>query len=136
MRTGMLEQGYGQMRDVYGLLSPDHRSIKPASVKEFVAPRLNVSALAKTLEVPRTSLYEKTSPLSDEWIKKRIIPLVLSADIAFELFKDREKARLWMITENAYFFGQSPFDLCLKGEGEKVIKFLMQRAGKISGQPY
>ena len=67
----------------------------------------------------------------DDFIEKHLIPIVWAADIAYELFEgDKEKARTWMLTPNSYFFGKSPFNVCLVGEGKAVIELLLERSGR------
>jgi len=38
------------------------------------------------------------------------------------------------LAPNSYYFGKSPFDVCLLGDGRVVIEFLLRKLGSLSGE--
>ena len=57
--------------------------------------------------------------------------VVIGTDLAVELFGDNtEEAVNWFQTPNTLLFGESPFEVCIRGEGKILINWLMGRLGK------
>ena len=57
-------------------------------------------------------------------------------DEAYELMgNDTSKAMLWLTSPSPIFMGDSPFDVCIQGEGKgkEVLKWLQVRLGKVQG---
>lgn len=50
--------------------------------------------------------------------------------MSIEIFGERKLAREWMEKPNDYFFGDTPTEACLKGNGQSVVTLLQERAGK------
>jgi hypothetical protein len=65
---------------------------------------------------------------------KRIIHVVIATDEAFELLgRNHQETSLWLMEPNTAFFGATPFEICFRGEGENLIKWLRTRSGKDAG---
>lgn len=66
-------------------------------------------------------------PSTDE----RIEEFAEASILAYELFgRDTKKALKWMRAENKDFFNSSPFEVCIRGQGKDLIKFLKKRLKK------
>jgi len=120
---------YGHpLRNDFGILTPDLQAIESQGLKKFLGKgRFKPSELSKSFNIGRTTFYESRIKVSHEFIKEKLIPIALAAEIAADLFKDMEKGRLWMLTPNSYFFGKSPFEVCLLGDGRAVLELLESR---------
>jgi hypothetical protein len=127
----------GSVKDSFGLLSKDRHSVSTKNFLSFIdLSGLTRSEIAKELRVNRTSLYQKEMRLSREEIEKKVIPLVIAADFAFAFFKNKQKARSWIMSPNTYFFGKSPFQICLQGDGRVVVELLSEWMGEKDGQAF
>jgi hypothetical protein len=85
--------------------------------------------MSELLGIPRSASYQKTIKLPKE-MAFNIIAIAMAADLASELLSSEDEGRRWMLAPNSYYFGQSPFDVCLLGNGKAVIEFLQQKLGK------
>ena len=100
-------------------------------LKDFVGDSFTTAELAKKVKRTRAAMYKEETPLSKDFIEQFLVPIVISSDHAVELFNgDLEEARRWVLTPNSYFFGKSPFNACLLGDGKHIIDFLVERLGK------
>lgn len=130
-----LEKDYGALENHFGLLTSDKQSIDTEEFRGFIEPTgMSIGELSKSMGLSRTSLYSKKLKLSKKDISSRIIPFVIAADLAFELFNDEAKAKAWLLTPNTIFFGKSPFQVSLLGDGKAVIDQLLTWLGKKDGQ--
>lgn len=121
---------HGSIKNTFGILNNDLSKVQPGKLREFVGKSMSPGELADKLSKPRGSMYKDTVKLPREFIEDKLIPVVVASDLACELFENnQEEARIWMLTPNSYFFGKSPFNKCLLGEGEAVIEFLAERLG-------
>src|SRR4051794_40449546 len=114
----------GKIENRFGLLEDPrtgggYTKLVPEKLREFMMPAVSAQELATKLGVGRGSMYKPKLGIDAAFLRERVLPLVLSADIACHVFWDQEKAREWMTSPNAYFFGQTPADVCLQGM-EKV----------------
>jgi len=125
----------GQIRNSFHFLAEDYHHIRPKSFDAFFSP-LSFSKLAKVLKIPRTSLYSEKYGVSEDFLKKFIIPFVMASDLAADIFQDKEKAKSWMLSPNEYFSGDAPYEVCLGGDGKIVIDLLMRHLGKQEGASY
>ena len=66
------------------------------------------------------------------FLRKRGCYLIKATILAQELFEDVKKAENWMMASNSYF-GHSPFEVILMGEGIHVLRFLEERLGRKPG---
>ena len=120
---------YGhQLKNSFGILTPDLQAIESKGLKKFLGKdRFKPAELSKSFGIGRTTFYESRIKVSHEFIKDKLIPVALAAEMAAELFKDMGKGRLWVLTPNSYFFGKSPFEVCLLGDGRAVLELLNSR---------
>ncbi len=124
-----------QLKNSFGILTSDFQAIESKGFKKFLGEdRFKPADLSKSLGIGRTTLYEKRIKVSHKFIKEKLIPIALSAEMAAELLGDMEKGRLWVLTPNSYFFGKSPFEVSLLGDGKAVLELLQSRLGELSGE--
>lgn len=112
------------------MLSPDLQYLVPKRFFEY-SP-LNKTDIAKQAGINRKTLYSDKVKLSTlKKLKKGIMQVVIGTDLAIELFSDNtEEAVNWFQTPNTLLFGESPFEVCIRGEGKILINWLMGRLGK------
>ncbi len=120
-------QDLGSMRNVLGILSDDKKKLRPDRLG--VITGLGRSELARVTKKARPMLYERELPLKlSSSFTKAIYSLVIATDLAYELFGEREEdTKSWLMAPNTFLFGDSPFIVCMRGEGEKLIEWLSQR---------
>lgn len=124
-----------QLKNSFGILTSDLQAIESKGFKKFLGEdRFKPADLSKSLGIGRTTLYEKRVKVSREFIKEKLIPIALSAEMAADILGNMEKGRLWVLTPNSYFFGKSPFEVCLLGDGRAVLELLQSRLGELSGE--
>tara|TARA_Y100000768_G_C23986079_1_gene688910 strand:- start:590 stop:1006 length:417 start_codon:yes stop_codon:yes gene_type:complete len=112
------------------MLSADLQYLVPKRFFEY-SP-LNKTDIAKEAGINRKTLYSDKVKLSTlKKLKKGIMQVVIGTDLAVELFGDNtEEAVNWFQTPNTLLFGESPFEVCIRGEGKFLINWLMGRLGK------
>ncbi len=112
------------------MLSADLQYLVPKRFFEY-SP-LNKTDIAKQAGINRKTLYSDKVKLSTlKKLKKGIMQVVIGTDLAVELFgENTEKAVNWFQTPNTLLFGESPFEVCIRGEGKILINWLMGRLGK------
>ena len=112
------------------MLSPDLQYLVPKRFFEY-SP-LNKTDIAKQAGINRKTLYSDQVKLSTlKKIKTGIMQVVIGTDLTMELFGDNiEGAVNWFQTPNTLLFGESPFEVCIRGEGKILINWLMSRLGK------
>ncbi|MBP9709222.1 MAG: hypothetical protein KBD78_16425 [Oligoflexales bacterium] len=126
-----LEKYGADIQNKFGLLNDRLNRVRPPKLREFLGDEYTAEEVAKKIGKSRPSMYKPEIQLSKDFIEKYLIPVVISSDLAIKLFNNKkEDARLWMLTPNSFFFGKSPFNLCLLGDGKEVISFLRERLGK------
>ena len=126
----------GSLKNSFGILD-SHRRLKSKNFLSFVAPSgLSKRQVFEKLGISRPKLYQSTIRLSDKDIHDVIIPFVMAADLAVQLWKEKKQAKNWMMTSNSYFFGKSPFEVAMSGDGEAVIQLLMRWLGRVDGQAF
>lgn len=126
----MEDMHLGQMKNIFDILDHKQNKIRPQKLRDFLSGAVDVDELVLTLGKSRASPNRECIKLSKDFIEKYIIPIILATDIAYELFEgDKEKARSWMLTPNSYFFGKSPLNICLVGEGKAVVEVLLEWSG-------
>jgi len=60
---------------------------------------------------------------------RRFRALVMVTDIVFALLnQDINETRKWMMIPNTVVFGDSPFEVCMRGDAEPLIEWLRTRA--------
>lgn len=112
------------------MLSTDLQYLVPKRFFEY-SP-LNKTDIAKQAGINRKTLYsDKVKLTTLKKLKKGIMQVVIGTDLAVELFGDNiEEAVNWFQTPNTLLFGESPFEVCIRGEGKFLINWLMGRLGK------
>jgi uncharacterized protein (DUF2384 family) len=122
----------GTIKNSLGILSEDGSKFKPDKFASLTG--LGKTELEKITGISRPQFYKKEILIKpSSKILKRIVSVVIAADLAFELFgEDKKETSSWLMAPNAMLFGDSPFEVCMRGEGEKLIQWLNQRLGKIT----
>lgn len=122
---------YGEIKNTFEILNSSLDKLRPPKLKDFVGDSFTTAELAKKVKRTRAAMYKEETHLSKDFIEQFLVPIVISSDLAVELFHgDLEEARRWVLTPNSYFFGKSPFNVCLLGDGKHIIDFLVERLGK------
>ena len=134
MINSAINNTYGKIENKFGLLTKDFRRLETSKFLAFLEGE-KVNTIAKEVGIPRTSLYQKNFILKDE-VHGRLIALVIAADLAFDLFGDFEKARMWIMTPNEYFLGKSPFQVVMRKQSGSVINLLNKWLGRVDAQAY
>jgi uncharacterized protein (DUF2384 family) len=52
------------------------------------------------------------------------------ADLVQELLKDEEATKKWLMEPNDYFFGNTPLEVCLRGDGQLLVDYLLKKLGR------
>jgi hypothetical protein len=121
--------GLGHIGNHLGFLSDDQRGFNPHRILGLTG--LSAVDVGALFEKNRTSMYKDYIPfkLSDE-LKVKIIDLVMAGDIAYILFnKNVEETARWIVSPNTLLFGATPFEVCLRGDGKPLLRWLTDRAG-------
>lgn len=124
----------GALRNALGILSDDRSKVKPQRLKDVT--HLNSSATAKALQVSRPQMYQKEIKLNPK-LMKNIILLVHASDLVYELIGESvEETAKWVMAPNSMLKGDSPFEVCIRGDGQLVIDWLNARLGRVAGQAF
>lgn len=117
----------GSTKNVLGILSNDRMKLRPNRLLSVTG--LGRSELSKVTIKARPLLYEKELPLKlSSAFTRAIYSLVIATDLAFDLFEENEEdTKSWLMAPNTLLFGDSPFIVCMRGEGDKLIAWLNQR---------
>lgn len=119
------------IKNHFGLLTNDLSKVNGSNYRNFLGNSYSSEEAAKKLNKSRASVYKDEIKVPKDFIESFLVPLVIASDYAYILFDENdEKAKNWMLAPNTYFFGKSPFNLCLAGEGREVISFLKERLGE------
>ena len=120
-------QDLGSMRNALGILSEDRKKLRPERLLSVTG--LGRAELARVTKKARPMLYERELPLKlSSAFTKSIYSLVAATDLAYELFQENEEdTKSWLMAPNSLLFGDTPFMVCLRGEGDKLIEWLNQR---------
>lgn len=112
------------------ILSPDLQYLRPK--KFFKYSSFNKTDIAKQAKINRKALYNEQVKLSTlRNIKKGILQVVIGTDLSIAVFNNNvEEAVNWFSTPNTLLFGESPFEVCIRGEGNVLIDWLNARLGK------
>jgi hypothetical protein len=123
----------GSIRNRLGILSNDFKKFNPEAF--FQATGLTGTQLAKILKVQRPLLYREFLPLNK--LKTPIIQLVIATDLVFALLENNlDETKRWLMSPNIELSGESPFEVILRGEGEEVTSWLLERSGKLAGAAF
>ena len=117
----------GRIRNRLGILSEDLRKVRPQRFVEVTG--LGSAEIARRLEKARPQVYREEISV-DKNLMKRIVELVMATDLVFDLFKQSiAETRKWMMVPNTITFGDSPFEVCMRGDGKILIDWLRVRSG-------
>ncbi len=133
MALTMKASDFGTVRNHLGLLNAQKNAFYPNRLLDITGK--TPTAASQKLKIPRANFYkEEVSLKRNTILEKKIIDFVIVADLAFELLNQNKKETvIWLTSPNAEFFGDSPFEICLRGDGKKIIKWLHIRIGKEPG---
>lgn len=123
----------GRIQNHLGLLADDGKGHQALNPEKFLAlTRMSAAEGAKAIEVSRPAMYKTFIPLKPSTkLAERVIKLVTATDIAYELFeKNPDETTNWMMSPNTLLFGASPFEVCMRGDGQPLIEWLLDRAGQ------
>ena len=113
-----------------GILSPDRKWLIPDKFFEH-SPFPNPKAAKQAGVNVDDSHSEKVELDSLEDLKEGIEQVVIATDLTIELFQnDVEKALQWFLAPNEFTDWDTPFEVCLRGDGEFLINWLGGRLGK------
>ena len=126
----------GALRNALGILTPDLRKFRPKRLMAITG--LGQTELSKVTGKARPLLYEKELPLKiSSTFAKAIFSLVIVTDLAFELFgADESETKKWLMSPNTLLFGDSPFLVCMRGEGHELMNWLNTRLGRKAGAAF
>lgn len=133
MSITMKAADLGTIQNHLGLLNTQQNAFYPNRLLDITGE--TPTKASQKLKIPRASFYkEKVSLRRDKVLEKKIIDFVMAGDLAFELLnKNKNETIIWLTSPNAEFFGDSPFEICLRGDGRKLIEWLYVRLGKNPG---
>ena len=129
---GLRQQNVGEIKNYFGLLTKDFQKVDGVNYRKFLNGHFTSEEAAKKInKKSRASIYHEEISIPKDFIEKYLVPIVIAADYAYLLFdKDAERAKNWILLPNSYFFGRSPFNICIEGNGQEVILFLKDRLGE------
>ena len=133
MTTTMTASDLGTIKNRLGLLNEQRNAFYPNRLLEITGE--TPTTASKMLKIPRANFYKEKIPLKrDKILEKKIIDFVIAGDLAFELLnQNKNETLIWLTSPNAEFFGDSPFEICLRGDGKKIIEWLLVRLGREPG---
>lgn len=133
MKNVMTPRDLGGIQNHLGLLNRKKTAFFPNRLMEI--SNSNPTEASKKLGLSRPNLYkEEISIRKDKELAKKIVDLVIVGDLVFDLFGGKiDQTIMWLTEPNMDFFGDSPFDICLRGDGKKLIEWLYIRSGKKPG---
>lgn len=125
-------QDLGSMRNVLGILSEDKKKLRSDRLLSITG--LDRAELSRLTKKSRPLLYKKELPLKlSSDFTQAIYSLVIITDLAFELFGENEASTTsWLMAPNTLLFCDSPFIVCIRGEGDLLINWLNQRLRRTS----
>lgn len=123
--------GLGDIKNHLGFLSSDQQGFNPNRILNLTG--LKAAEASSLLGKNRTTMYKEFIPFKpSDKLKSKVIDLVMAGDIAYLLFdKKVEETARWIVSPNTLLFGSTPFEVCLRGDGKPLIKWLMDRAGVV-----
>jgi len=120
---------HGEIVNSLGILTDDHRGLHPS--KFFQYSPYGRAEIAKQAGIARSNFYKETVGLNTlKQLKKGILQVVIGLDFSIELFNNNPaEAIKWFNSPNTMLAGESPFEVCLRGDGESILNWLKARLG-------
>ncbi len=133
MTTTMTASDLGTIKNRLGLLNAQKNAFYPNRLLEITGETPTTASIM--LKIPRANFYKEIIPLKrDKVLEKKVVDFVIAGDLAFELLnQNKNETLIWLASPNAEFFGDSPFEICLRGDGKKIIEWLLVRLGRKAG---
>ncbi len=124
---------HGGIHNHLGLLNDDRNAFYPNRLLEITGE--NPTSASKQTKIPRANFYkEEVHFKRNKELERKIIDFVVVGDLVYELMKgDMKEVVIWLTSPNIELFGDSPFEICLRGDGRKVMEWLYVRLGRSSG---
>ena len=124
---------YGGIQNRLGLLNAKGNAFYPNRLLELTEE--TPTTASDKMDIPRANFYKEEIQFKrNKELERKIIDFVVVGDLAYELLEGNEKEIVvWLTSPNLEFFGDSPFEICLRGDGKKVIDWLYVRLGKKPG---
>ena len=134
--TAIKDYGNGEIANSLHILTEDKKAFHPKTF--FKYSPYSRAEIAKQAGVSRTNLYKETIPLSTiKQLKIGILQIVMGLDLSIELFHESEKEAVqWFNAPNTMLSGESPFEVCLRGDGEGILNWLKGRLGYPDAKPF
>lgn len=116
------------------ILSKDGQRFHPGALLDVTG--LKGGQLGNVLSVSRPMLYREDLPMKGR-LRKTILALVRATDLAYELLgRNLEETKKWLRSPNTVYFGDTPFEVIMRGDGEEVISWISERLGIKSGAAF
>lgn len=134
--TAHKESWNGVIANSLHILTEDKKAFHPEQFFKY-SPYTRAE-LAKEAGVSRTNLYKDTVALSTlKQLKKGILQVVMGLDLSIELFQEKEsEAVQWFNAPNTMLSGESPFEVCIRGDGDGILNWLKGRLGYPDAKPF
>ena len=127
---------HGGIHNHLGLLNDAHNAFYPNRLLEITGE--SPTSGSKKVNIPRANFYkEEVRFKRNKDLERKIIDFVVVGDLVYELMKGNMKeVVIWLTSPNIELFGDSPFEICLRGDGKKVMEWLYIRLGRSSGAAF
>ncbi len=134
--TAHKENWNGEITNSLHILTKDKKAFHPE--KFFKYSPYSRAEIAKEAGISRTNLYKETVAFSTiKQLKKGILQVVMGLDLSIELFHENDKEAIqWFNAPNAMLSGESPFEVCIRGDGEGILNWLKGRLGYPDAKPF
>lgn len=135
-RTVTNNIGNGEIANSLHILTKDMKAFHPEEF--FKYSPYGRTEIAKQAGVSRTNFYKDTVLLSTtKKLRIGILQVVMGLDLSIELFNENEKEAVqWFNSPNTMLSGESPFEVCLRGDGEGILNWLKGRLGYPDVNPF
>ena len=123
----------GGIQNHLGLLNDKKNAFYPNRLLEITGE--SPTTASKQVRIPRASFYKDEILFKrNKELERKIIDFVVVGDLVYELMDGNMKeVVVWLTSPNLEFFGDSPFEICLRGDGKKIIEWLYTRLGRSPG---
>lgn len=124
---------FGGIQNHLGLLNDKRNAFYPNRLLEITGE--SPTTASEQVKIPRASFYKDEVLFKrNKELERKIIDFVVVGDLVYELMNGNMKeVVVWLTSPNLDFFGDSPFEICLRGDGKKIIEWLYTRLGRSPG---